>query len=165
MQVILSQQELDKCELAASRRSNYARSTRINNQRFAQDKSDKDIDYIGMVGELAVAKVLGLEMDFEKIGVDYGIDFIYEKMPIDVKTRSYPKTELIFKSHKAFKAQVAILARFKPKNCVDILGCISRKKFKQYSRPSAYGCLGVSDKHLEPIETLINYMKVKNEID
>ena len=76
MQVILSQEELDQCKDAASRRSNYARSTKIKNQRVDKSKSDKDVDYIGMVGELAVAKALGLEMDFEKVvGVDYGIDF------------------------------------------------------------------------------------------
>ena len=157
MQIILSAAELEQCKKAAARRTNYARSSNIKNQRFAKDQSDLSVDYIGMVGELAVAKALGLQMDFDKVGVDYGIDFIYGNLKVDVKTRSYPNTELIFKSHEAFKAQVAILARFKREDCVDILGCISRKRFKKHSKPAVYGCLGVSLNHLQPIEKLISY--------
>mgnify|MGYP001046168040 FL=1 len=157
MQIILSAAELGQCKKAAARRTNYARSSNIKNQRFAKDQSDLSVDYIGMVGELAVAKALGLQMDFDKVGVDYGIDFIYGDLKVDVKTRSHPNTELIFKSHEAFKAQVAILAKFKREDCVDILGCISRKRFKKHSKPAVYGCLGVSLNHLQPIEKLISY--------
>ena len=161
MRIILTEEELDQCKHAASNRSNYARSSKIKNQRVDQSKSDKDVDYIGMVGELAVAKALGLDMDFEKVGVDYGIDFTYNNYTVDVKTRSFPGEDLVFKSHKAFKAQVAILARFKREDCVDILGCMSRKKFKQLATPTHYGCLSVSQKHLYPIESLINYTQEK----
>ena len=161
MRIILTEEELDQCKHAASNRSNYARSSKIKNQRVDQSKSDKDVDYIGMVGELAVAKALGLDMDFEKVGVDYGIDFTYNNYTVDVKTRSFPGEDLVFKSHKAFKAQVAILARFKKEDCVDILGCISRKKFKQLATPTHYGCLSVSQKHLYPIESLISYTQEK----
>ena len=157
MQVIMSEAELEQCKNAAARRTNYARSTNIKNQRFAKDQSDLSVDYIGIIGELAVAKVLGLEMDFDKVGVDYGIDFIYGDLKVDVKTRSHPKTELIFKSMKAFKAQVAVVAKFKPENCVEILGCISRKKFRKHERPTVYECIGVPKELLSPIETLINY--------
>ena len=161
MRIILTEEELDQCKHAASNRSNYARSSKIKNQRVDQSKSDKDVDYIGMVGELAVAKALGLDMDFEKVGVDYGIDFTYNNYTVDVKTRSFPGEDLVFKSHKAFKAQVAILARFKKEDCVDILGCMSRKKFKQLATPTHYGCLSVSQKHLYPIESLISYTQEK----
>lgn len=159
MRVILSEAELEQCKQAASKRTNYARSRQIKNQRFSKDKSDLSVDYIGMVGEMAVAKALGLDMDLDKVGVDYGIDFIYGNTPIDVKTRSHPATELIFKSMKAFKAQVAVLAKFKRENCVDILGCISRKKFRKYSRPTVYDCIGVPEEYLSPIETLMHYEK------
>jgi hypothetical protein len=165
MQVILTQDELDQCKHAASNRSNYARSSKIKNQRVDQSKSDKDVDYIGMVGELAVAKALGLDMDFEKVGVDYGIDFIYNNYTVDVKTRSYPNNDLVFKRQSAFKAEVAILAQFKKENCVNILGCMSRERFVKYAKPTHYDCLSASAKYIQPIEKLINNTKVTNEID
>lgn len=161
MRIILTDEELEQCKDAADRRTKYARSRNITNQRFAKDKSDRGVDYIGMVGEMAVAKALGLEMDLEKVGVDYGIDFMYRNLPIDVKTRSHPKTELIFKSMEYFKSQVAVVAKFKPENCVEILGCISRKKFRKHERPTVYECIGVPKELLSPIETLINYKKDK----
>lgn len=165
MQVILTQEELDQCKHAASNRSNYARSSKIKNQRVDQSKSDKDVDYIGMVGELAVAKALGLDMDFEKVGVDYGIDFTYNNYTIDVKTRSYPGNDLVFKRHAAFKAEVAILAQFKKENCVNILGYMNKETFQKYAKPTHYDCLSASAKYIQPIEKLINNTKVTNEID
>lgn len=166
MQVILSQEELDQCKDAASRRSNYARSTKIKNQRVDKSKSDKDVDYIGMVGELAVAKALGLEMDFEKVvGIDHGIDFTYNNYTVDVKTRSYPGNDLVFKTHEAFKAEVAILAQFKKENCVNIIGCMSKERFERYAKPTHYDCLSASAKYIQPIEKLIFHKRAKNEID
>ena len=156
MQVILTQEELDQCKHAASNRSNYARSSKIKNQKVDQSKSDKDVDYIGMVGELAVAKALGLDMDFEKVGVDYGIDFTYNNYTIDVKTRSYPGNDLVFKRHAAFKAEVAILAQFKKENCVNILGYMNKETFQKYAKPTHYDCLSASQKYIQPIEELIN---------
>ena len=165
MQIILTQEELDQCKDAAARRTNYARSNNIKNQRVDKSKSDNDVDYIGMVGELAVAKALGLEMDFEKVGVDYGIDFHYNNYTVDVKTRSYPRNDLVFKSNELFKAEVAILAQFKKENCVNILGCMSRERFVKYAKPTHYDCLSASSKYIQPIEKLINNTKVTNEID
>ena len=159
MRVILSEAELEQCKQAASKRTNYARSRQIKNQRVSTDKSDLSVDYIGMVGEMAVAKALGLSMNLDKVGVDNGIDFIYADLKVDVKTRSHPGSDLVFKTYQAFKAQVAILARFKREDCIDILGCMSRKRFHKYAKPTSYGCLSVSEEYLQPIETLINYKK------
>jgi hypothetical protein len=157
MQVILSQAELERCERCAAIRTNNARNNGVPNQRVASDKSDLTVDYIGLVGELAVAKYLDVEVELEKVGADNGIDLIYGDLTVDVKTRSFPGNDLVFKTHKAFKAQVAILAQFNLENCVDILGCMSRKKFKQHATPTSYGCLRVSEEHLYPIESLIGY--------
>lgn len=161
MRVILSEEELERCRKCAAIRTNNARNNGIPNQRVSSDKSDLTVDYIGLVGELAVAKYLDVEVELEKVGADNGIDLIYGDLTVDVKTRSFPGDDLVFKSHKAFKAQVAILARFKREDCVDILGCMSRKKFKQHATPTHYGCLSVSQKHLYPIEALISYTQEK----
>lgn len=129
MLVILSQEELSQCEAAASKRTNYARSQNIPNQRYSQSKSDLSVDYIGMVGEMAVARVLGLTMDLDRVGVDHGIDFVYRDKTLDVKTTSHPRDRLIFKTKEHFKADAAILAQFKEPNEVTILGSITKNKF------------------------------------
>jgi|DEB0MinimDraft_6_1074348.scaffolds.fasta_scaffold140345_1 hypothetical protein len=162
MQVILSEAELERCERCAAIRTNHARNNGIPNQRVASKKSDLTVDYIGLVGELAVAKYLDVDIELEKEGIDNGIDLIYGDLTVDVKTRSFPGNDLVFKSHKAFKAQVAILAQFNLENCVEILGCMSRNKFKKHATPTSYGCLRVSEESLYPIESLIGYTQEKS---
>lgn len=160
MRIILSPEELQQCSEAAAKRTQYARSTGIKNQRKANNKSDLSVDYIGMVGEMAVGKVLGLEMDLDKVGVDKGIDFIYKGLTIDVKTRSYPGDELMFKKTQYFRAQVAILARFKRDDCVDIIGCINRKRFIENAYKKTYpkySLMTVDKELLKPIQTLLDY--------
>ena len=70
MRVPLSKQEISECKQASSLRWQLARAANVANQRRDKTRSDADIDYLGVKGELAVAKIFQIDHDIHKGGID-----------------------------------------------------------------------------------------------
>jgi len=165
MIVRFSKQEISECKQAASLRWQLARAANVANQRKDQSRTDQDIDYIGVKGELAVAKVLQINHDIHKGGIDPNIDMWYLEISIDVKTTFKPNGHLIFKSLDAFKSDIAILCS-KVEDSEDILieGWCTNKEFNNEARIvdlGAYECLGIPSVELRKIEQLWKFLTMK----
>ena len=70
MFVPLSPAELSACRQAATFRWQMARAAGVENQRRDGNRSDEDVDYLGIRAELAAAKLYGLDYSPYRLGVD-----------------------------------------------------------------------------------------------
>lgn len=129
MLVKLSPKEMSVCEQAANLRSQLARTSGVVNQRRDQGRTDKDIDFLGVRAETAVAKVFDIEYTPFQLGVDSGKDLWLGDISIDVKATFYTDGRLLFKTRDAFKAYCAVLVCEHTPEILDVVGCITRKDF------------------------------------
>lgn len=100
--------EMSECQHAAANRWRYARSTGIQNKRADDSRSDNDVDVLGMKGEVAVAKLLGLSYDrIFKVGTDDGSDLNFKGITIDVKSTFHEGGRLLLR--RELRSEVAVL--------------------------------------------------------
>jgi len=68
----------------------------ITTKRFG-DLTDERTHYVGLLGEIAVAAYLGVPVDeTERLAGDMGVDFLYNGLTIDVKTRTKEGWDMLF---------------------------------------------------------------------
>ena len=138
----------------------------LPNKRIS-DNTDYNIFYIGMLGEIAVSKYLGIPINNEVlVGGDGGIDMHYKNQSIQIKTRTHLKNPiyLMYKHKEEFVADWSILCTIETPTSVGIRGFISKAKFMQKSKPLDFG-YGAS--YVVDIENLADMNKwegVMNEI-
>ena len=130
MIVRLTRQELAECRQAATARWQLARASGVNNQRRDSNKTDNDIDFLGICGEVATAKALSIDYSPRAIGMDDGMDMWAAGMSIDVKATFHENGRLLFKSINSFAADIAILVTpTQEEGCFNVVGGISRLAF------------------------------------
>lgn len=154
MIVRLSRQEEADCIQGANMRLKFSQQFQQEQKRGNQ--TAYDIDLLGIRGECAVAKVLGVQFDPFRLGVDTGIDIFVGDIGIDVKTRFRGKL-LLFKTFESFKADFAVLTQPVQNDQIQIVGCCSRKFFQQNHEVLDLGhgpSCGLSDQMLRPISEL-----------
>jgi hypothetical protein len=154
--------ELDTYEIAwaASGRCQFKKDAGIkNSKRVDQQRDDYQITREGLTGEWAVGQTLGLPVNLENyLGGDPGWDFEYKGLKVDVKTTRAKL--LLFQNLDKFVADVAVLVRYVRDDLVQIVGIISKDKFKQNCQIRNLGYQDnytISEDKLSPIEDLINY--------
>jgi hypothetical protein len=94
-----------------------------------------------MMGEIAVARVLGVEPDtsIHKSGDD-GYDLVWRDSTWDVKTRGEPNKDLlIYPDMCDFRAKFCMLCWLMRPGVIGIVGYISRKNFKRLSELTGDG--------------------------
>lgn len=158
LKVRLSRQEMLECKQAAALRWQLARASGVENQRKDGNRSDNDVDLLGIKAEMVVSKVLGCNHNVFQLGVDDGVDMFLGDISIDVKSTFHQTGKLLFKSLEAFKANCSVLVTASDEDDVMIIaGYIPKKKFKSDALEDDLGhgkCFTMEQIYLRPIESL-----------
>lgn len=135
LQVILTQKDVKLAQDVARLRN--SKLGLVPNNRQSTKHSDYNINVVGLLGEIAVAKVLNVDIDrsFSMSG-DGGVDISYENHTIDVKTTRYHRSLLIVNFLDEIKSDMLVLCRVDPivPTNVYILGVVSARKFRRDHR-------------------------------
>ena len=114
----LTELEQKICVTGAKMRHNSNRSAGIRNDKRAGQRSNKDVDVIGLAGELAVAKYLNLYPDLTIFVRKGGADLVtHTHKSIDVKTTFYDNGKLLAHCDKKYEnidIFVLVTAKFYP---------------------------------------------------
>lgn len=139
----LTGHELEKCDILAKMRN--TKKENVKSRRIDQNRSDYDIHFMGLLGEMAVAKYLGIGVDVNHNinGGDKGNDFIYQGKKVDVKyTDEIDNPLLVFNNLYRFKSTFAILTRPVEKHCrhrVLIEGWTDKHHFRELAFKKDFG--------------------------
>lgn len=128
--------------IVASHRYAAREATKNHSLKHSDDFSDFGLHYVGAMGEFAVAKYLGLEMDNRILpGPDEGEDMQSPVGSIQVKTRAFSgkKVDLFFNSIVDLKASIAIGVQIINPTRVRIFGWITKEEFIENSVFKSYG--------------------------
>lgn len=138
--VNFTRKDISAIEQAAMARWQLARAAAIGDQRRA-DNDGAGIDRVGVMAEVAVARLLGADYSLTSIGIDSGIDMWVGGISIDVKGTMRPNGRLLFKSIAAFKADAAVLVNTVDGNemAVQVMGGISKQMFKNVATMMDFG--------------------------
>ena len=126
----LTELEQKLCSVGAEMRYNSNRTAGVKNDKRANERSNKDVDGVGLAGELAVAKHLNLYPDLTIFTRKGGADLItHTDKSIDVKTTFYDNGKLLAhcgKTYKNINIFVLVTAKFYP--TVVIRGWVRREQ-------------------------------------
>lgn len=140
MIVNIPPQDMSRCRQAATGRWQLARMSGVGNQRRDNNRSDNDIDFLGVRAEYSVAKVFGLEYSPTALGIDDGADMWSDDVSIDVKSTFHTNGRMLFKSVDAFKASVCVLVSATPiESQMDVRGWAARSDFAAMSQTDDLG--------------------------
>ncbi len=155
LSVRLTPKELSEARQIANGRSQLNRASGITNQN--RDKQ-RDIEYLGVCAEIAVAKALNIDGTTYILGVDDGVDMWHGDVAIDVKSTFHKTGKLLFVSHDHFKAGIAILATADDDpSIINVIGGVGRSEFIREAEATNFGkgpCFTLSQDKLLPIETV-----------
>lgn len=160
--VKLTRKEMSDARQAASGRWQLCRASGVVNQKKA-NRSDADLDLLGVKAEIAVAKALDVDYNPYDMGIDDGMDMWFGDTSIDVKATFHQTGRLILKSIEAFRADCAILVTESDDDSVmRIIGGCTNKRFVQEANyiDIGYGKRWVMEQHeLSPIEVVWRSLK------
>jgi len=98
------------------------------------NQSTFSIHFFGIMGEIAVAKMLGVDINWEiTLGGDGGVaDVVYRGVNIQVKTNMGKNREiwLYFRELEDFKADIAVLTMPLDVDKMKVLGWITQNEFR-----------------------------------
>lgn len=135
----LTKSELSQCKQAAALRWQLARASGVVNQR-RDNRSDDEIDYLGIRAETAVAKAYDLPYTPSALGIDEGVDMYADDISIDVKSTFHTDGRLLLKSKEAAKADIFIMVSDTPEDDVmNLIGWTSRDRFLQDCQETDFG--------------------------
>jgi len=164
IEINFNKEEIDACRKGAKLRYQFARNSDLENENYASDPERQEgsaLDYLGIRGELAVAKAFDLHFDpFRGMGVDNGIDFFWNEISIDVKSTVWITGKLMFKSVEKFKSDIAVLAIELEEDFFRVPGWIKREDFIKNSGPFLNG-VAVTQEDLNPPQELWEIMTNK----
>ena len=148
--------------LYAERQRCVKRALAVKSNKYAKDRGEFELQYLGSMGEFALHKEYGspLNMDVH-IGGDNGIDIVINGWPCHVKTIAFtgPNPHYLMDDMSCFTAPVGICCQALSPTKVMILGCIHRNEFakKSTSRDFGYGPrLSLPVENLKPIQVLFD---------
>ena len=164
IEINFNKEELDACRKGANLRYQFARNSDLGRGLYltAPEKAEgSNPDYLGIRGELAVAKAFNLHFDvFRGMGVDNGIDFFWNEISIDVKATDYLGGRLMFKSVDKFKSDLAVLTIEVREDLYRVPGWIKKEDFIKNSGPFSNG-VAVTQEYLNPPQELWEIMTNK----
>ncbi len=127
MIVELTFDELAKAKRLADLRN--SKNGKVPNRRETRRHSDFEIDYAGILAEIAVAKILGVGIDerFLMGGDDHAPDLMFEGWTVEVKATMYDPPIIKFNHLKDFKSDLVVVG-FPKGNEVKIYGGMSKRE-------------------------------------
>lgn len=139
MIIKLDAEEMRVVKLLAEQRNGC--KTEAQNMRYCSH-SDVGLHVVGLMGELAVAKLLGTKIDQRTLKHgDDGDDLMIGERSIQVKTclRDRPGMDLYFNDIGKFASDIAVLVLARGKDEVRVAGWIPRNEFEFLLRHKDYG--------------------------
>lgn len=130
--IMLSHNKIREAQKLADQRNN--KKVGVKSHRINDGVSDYAIHFYGILGEMAVAEWLGLNIDstHNPNGGDPGYDFKYNNLKVDVKYSRDPRGCLLFKNKARFRADIAVFTRALVRNesgVVQIVGWVPKDYF------------------------------------
>ena len=163
LQVRLTPKDLSEARQIANGRSQLNRASGVINQH--RDRQ-RDIEYLGVCAEMAVAKALSIDGGVHILGVDDGVDMWHGDVSIDVKSTFHKSGKLLFVSHDHFKAALAILATADDdQTLINVVGGVPRQTFIEQAERNDLGkgpCFTLAQDMLLPIE--IVWLKLQQRL-
>ena len=126
---------------------------------------DFQVQYVGLLGEVAVAKVLNIPVRADiTTGGDGKVDLVYSGLTIQVKTSTHAhlrcERELIFNDRSDFPTDVAVSCSIQSVATVGIHGVISKRLFQKVCEDhEGFGNgprVCVKDRHMTDIHTFMS---------
>ena len=110
MDVELTDEDREIASVLAHKRNDPKIAYAVPNYRFDESHSDFDIHYVGVLAEIAVAKVLGISVDKNiDLGGDQKFDLVWKGLKIQVKYNHYSWGELYLVKGEPLVADVYVL--------------------------------------------------------
>ena len=141
--VVMTNADINFCKELANKRN--TKTPEVQTHKITENKNDFSINFLGLIGERAVAKYLKLKLDTEinQKGGDKGHDMTLGGLTLDVKyTQSVPAILMIPNLNK-LKADILILTRPRYKaekvRVIKICGWITQERFKELCKPRDFG--------------------------
>jgi hypothetical protein len=133
MLVRLKKSEISIAEQAARLRWQLARASGVPNRKVDFDRTDQEIDLLGIKAEIAVSKVLQIDFNASALGIDSGGDMFVDvgdrELSIQIKSTFTADGNLLFTKRERFGWDVAVLVCATDQHDVlDVVGCISKAK-------------------------------------
>ena len=128
--------DLDLARRIAAGRNGVKEQAGVRSNKIA-DASDFDIHFSGVLGEIAVARLAGVEIDkvFHLCG-DAGYDLRLGGYTVEVKSRRKRGQDLIILPDMAdFRADHCILCWVTGGSEVEVVGIVSRQRFRMQALP------------------------------
>jgi hypothetical protein len=164
--VILTEDELIDGLRFVHRVRENKKQYEVTDRKFDKNNSSYSVNLMGRLGEIAAARILGLQTD-DSIAPsgDNGHDLTTVLgRTVQVKTSTLP--QLIFNAPELFVSDVAVLVKFTGDKQLphvdsefDVMGWVTRESFlaNHYLHDYGYGVRLVMDANqLQPIEELVN---------
>lgn len=154
MLVHLGCADLQYCALMAERRNVVKGGVRSNK---CSGLTEYESHYVGMLGEYAVAKYLGLRIDetVSRHGDGKIVDLLHGNMEVQVKSRLPQKPPLYLFYESRDVAERTVCALVKTPATIDIVGWIGREEFLNQCVEKNFGYgtrYAVTDKQLHYME-------------
>lgn len=166
MSINFTDREIKFLKVLASGRHYLKDIVKPNRQSVARwGNTQEQADMLGVMGEYAVAKYLGLPFDTSiNLEGDGGeTDLMLGKHNIQVKSTKYKTGRLVFNNLKEIIADLFVLCYCsEPEMLVQILGYIKKEEIKNVSelKDLGYGLrIVIEQRHLLPIADLTQFDK------
>jgi hypothetical protein len=150
--ITLTEEEQLMCQEKAKARYNIARKLGLTQLRI--DTSPRNVELLGVQGEMAFAKLFSLHTPMVEHGADAGWDYEINGITIDVKTAFKPNHRLLFRELPVFKARVAVLVVKISEDVFRIKGWVSKKNFANWAEPMDDGGFALPNNRLRKIQNL-----------
>lgn len=159
--IALTEADLLSAQDVTTKRQQCKADYNVATKKYDVTRDDWQIAYTGFLGEIGLARVLGIEPDWTVMaGGDPGYDLRLGTNTIQVKTPHSDATKNWFymNSLDLFTADIGVLCNLVGDNAVLIRGAIDRASFlnKHVNRNWGYGSrVGVHASNLKSINNLI----------
>lgn len=157
MQVFFSNSECNRALLLAHARNDPKIAEKVPNYRIDKEHRDLEINYMGILSEMAVAKVLNVPLDTSiDLGGDKGYDLVWNGLKVDVKYSYHPGGRLFVFPGKPLLADVYVLVVGDEKK-MNIVGWAKKEDFSHAKiRDFGYGPrLAIDQTELRDVQELV----------
>lgn len=142
-QVRLSDSDLASLADVTTERQDIKREYSVKTQKYDRKRSDWEIMYFGFMGEVGVARALGIEPDWSVlIGGDSGIDLAIGDNKMQVKTPLTAQTRdwFYFNDEERFKCEWGVLCNIDEyETSVLIRGAVGKEDFLEQCVTKDFG--------------------------
>lgn len=169
MEVEFTATDLIDIATAAESRSGNKLKNNVRSKKYDVKQSEFALHYHGMMGEWAVSKATGCDLDMTvHARGDDGVDAVVNGWACHIKTTTYGggNPDFLLDSMDCFTAEVGILAQIVSPVKVNLCGCIGKGNFVRLHTLKDYGYgqrLVVKASQMTPFNALLKFGKEKGK--